>query len=253
MDKSSDNAMKQRILINQLSFEYHLIRTTSGTLKEFARDFIRGSVKVTRHAALTDVSFSLEASKILGVVGGNGAGKSTLLKVLAGVIPQSSGTVEINGNVAPMIELSAGFHPEQTARENVVFFSVLLGRDLKVSKQMVNEIAQWAGLEDQIEFPLRAFSSGMTARLAFATATQERSDVILIDEVLSVGDEHFRQATRKRIREFVALGSSAVIVSHDQELIREMCDQVLWLEKGNVKMFGPTHQVMAQYSQIENS
>ena len=252
MDKSGNNAMTQKILVNNLSFDYHLIRTTSGTLKEFARDFLRGSVEVTRHAALTDVSFSLADSKILGVVGGNGAGKSTLLKILAGIIPPSSGTLEVNGNVAPMIELGAGFHPEQTARENVVFFSVLLGRDLKASKAIVNEIAQWAGLEDQIKFPLRAFSSGMIARLAFATATQERSDIILVDEVLSVGDENFRQATRRRIKEFVALGSSAVVVSHDQALIREMCDEVLWLEKGTVKMFGPTLEVMTRYGQKEN-
>ena len=130
---------------------------------------------------------------------------------------------------------------------------MLLGRDLKESRSKVEEIAQWAGLEDQIEFPLRAFSSGMIARLAFATATQERSDIILIDEVLSVGDERFRQATRKRIREFVAMGSSAIIVSHDQQLILEMCDEVIWLEKGSVKMFGPTQEVMAKYGQIEIS
>jgi ABC-2 type transport system ATP-binding protein len=245
--------VSQKIKVESLNFDYHLIRTTSGTLKEFARDFVRGSVKVTRHTALSNVSFSLESSRILGVVGGNGAGKSTLLKVLAGVIPPSSGTIDIDGDVAPMIELGAGFHPEQTARENVVFFSVLLGRDLKESKSKVEEIARWAGLEDQIEFPLRAFSSGMIARLAFATATQERSDIILIDEVLSVGDERFRQATRKRIREFVAMGSSAIIVSHDQQLILEMCDEVIWLEKGSVKMFGPTQEVMAKYGQFEIS
>jgi ABC-type polysaccharide/polyol phosphate transport system ATPase subunit len=190
---------------------------------------------------------------VLGIVGGNGAGKSTLLKLIAGVLPPQSGEVLVKGSIAPMIELGAGFHPELTAAENTIFFSALIGRDVKKVKQELQAIGEWADVSDHLDFPIRSFSSGMVARLAFSAATQERADILLVDEVLSVGDEKFRSATRKRIREQLALGTGVVLVSHEPSIIMELCDEVLWLEKGKIKMIGDTKTVMNAYHDSQMS
>jgi ABC-type polysaccharide/polyol phosphate transport system ATPase subunit len=161
------------------------------------------------------------------------------------------GTLEITGDVAPMIELGAGFHPEVTGAENTIFYSALLGRDIKSVKQDLTKIAEWAGVEDHMDFPVRTFSSGMLARLAFSAATHERSKILLIDEVLSVGDEKFRAKTKQRIREQLKLGSAVVLVSHDLQTVREMATRVLWLEKGRVELIGSTEEVIAAYQKSQ--
>jgi ABC-type polysaccharide/polyol phosphate transport system ATPase subunit len=235
------------VTVKDVSFDYRVIRTTSTSLKEVARDLLRGSVRVTPIHALKNITFTLESGKVLGVVGGNGAGKSTLLKILAGVLPPLTGDLEIEGTIAPMIALGAGFHPEMTGKENTIFYSALVGRDIKIVRSQLENIATWAGTLDQMDFPMRSFSSGMVARLAFSAATHERADILLIDEVLSVGDEKFRNATRDRIREQLQLGSSVVLVSHEESTIREMCDEVLWLNKGQIHMYGETNKVMDAY------
>ena len=241
------------IEVKNVSFDYRVIRTTSTSLKEFFRDFIRGSVRITRLQALDQITFSLHSGKVLGIVGGNGAGKSTLLKLIAGVLPPQSGEVLVEGSIAPMIELGAGFHPELTAAENTIFFSALIGRDVKAVRQDLQAIGDWADVTDHLDFPIRSFSSGMVARLAFSAATQERADILLVDEVLSVGDEKFRAATRKRIREQLALGTGVVLVSHEPSIIRELCDEVLWLEKGKIRMIGETDAVMNAYHDSQMS
>ena len=239
------------IRVSNISFDYRVIRTTSNSLKELLRDILRGSVKITNYAALQDVSFEVNEGEVLAILGGNGAGKSTLLKVLARDLPPQKGKVEINGDVAPMIELGAGFHPEVTGSENTVFYSALLGRDIKSVKQDLVKIAEWAGVEDHMDFPVRTFSSGMLARLAFSAATHERSRILLIDEVLSVGDEKFRAKTKQRIRDQLALGSAVVLVSHDLQTIREMATRAMWLEKGRVVLIGSTEDVIAAYQKSQ--
>jgi ABC-type polysaccharide/polyol phosphate transport system ATPase subunit len=234
-----------------LTFEYRVIRTTSTSFKEVVRDVMRGSVKISPIRALNRISFSLDSGEILGIVGGNGAGKSTLLKILAGVLPPLTGSIKVTGNVAPMIALGAGFHPEMTGNENTIFYSALVGRDLKTVKSQLTEIGEWAGTLDHMDYPMRSFSSGMIARLAFSAATHERADILLIDEVLSVGDAKFRNATRQRIASQVKQGSSVVLVSHEEKTIREMCDKVIWLERGNIRMIGKTDEVMNAYKQDE--
>lgn len=247
MEKCGRDVRVNLITLNNISFDYRVIRTTSSTLKELFRDFVRGSVKITRLHALNDVSFSLESGKVLGIIGGNGAGKSTLLKIIAGVLPQQAGLLSINGTISPMIELGAAFHAELTAAENTLFFSALIGRDIKVVKGDIEEIGKWAGVADHLDFPIRSFSSGMIARLAFSAATHERADIMLVDEVLSVGDEKFRAATRRRIQEHLALGTGVILVSHDLNIIRDLCDSVLWLEKGSIKLYGDTKEVVSAY------
>jgi ABC-type polysaccharide/polyol phosphate transport system ATPase subunit len=208
---------------------------------------LHGSVKVSKLEALKSISFTLDSGEILGVVGGNGAGKSTLLKVLARVLPPSSGQVSINGSLAPMISLGAGFHPELTGNENTIFYSALIGRDIKTVKNELEAIGEWAGVLGHMDFPVRSFSSGMIARLAFSCATHERADILLVDEVLSVGDESFRSATKSRILDHISQGSGVVIVSHESNMIRELCTKVLWIEKGAQKMYGETNKVMDAY------
>jgi ABC-2 type transport system ATP-binding protein len=239
--------------LNDVDFVYRVIRTTSTTMKEMFRDFIRGSVKITQIKALQNISFTLESGQVLGIIGGNGAGKSTLLKIIAGVLPPLNGKLKVMGTISPMISLGAGFHPELTGTENTIFYSALIGRDVKAVKRELNQIANWAGVEDHIDFPIRSYSSGMIARLAFAAATQERADILLIDEVLSVGDEKFRNETRKRIREHLALGSGVVLVSHEPKIILELCSKVLWMEKGKIIMHGETKEVMDAYQASQES
>ena len=239
------------ITVEQLHFHYRVIRTTSTSLKGLLRDLLHGSVKVSKINALSNISFTLDSGEILGIIGGNGAGKSTLLKLLCKVLPPQSGTVEVSGTLAPMISLGAGFHPELTGVENTIFYSALVGRDLKVVKREMAEDGTWAGISEHMDFPIRSYSSGMVARLAFSAATQERADIVLIDEVMSVGDEHFRAATKNRILEHVSQGSAIVLVSHETQLILDLCTRVLWLESGKVKMMGDPVDVISCYRKAQ--
>jgi len=176
------------IELKNVNVTYRVLMNKTGSLKELFRDVLKRKAHVVNYEALKNVSFSVEAGEVVAILGRNGAGKSTLLKVLAGVLPPTKGTSEVYGKIAPMIELGAGFHPEMTGAENVLFYSALMGRDIKSVRERTLAIGEWAGVSDHMDFPLRTFSSGMVARLAFATATDERAEVLLVDEVLSVGD-----------------------------------------------------------------
>jgi ABC-type polysaccharide/polyol phosphate transport system ATPase subunit len=219
----------------------------SGSLKELFRDAIKGKARVVDYVALQDVSFSVDKGEVVAILGRNGAGKSTLLKVLAGVLPPTKGSRKVDGFIAPMIELGAGFHPEMTGAENVLFYSALMGRNLKTVKKRTPAIGEWAGVTDHMDFPLRTFSSGMVARLAFATATDERSEVLLVDEVLSVGDADFQEKSKKRMHELINSGAAVVLVSHDMSAVRELASRAIWLEHGQVKMIGKASDVVDAY------
>ena len=183
----------------------------------------------------------------MAILGKNGAGKSTLLKVLAKVLPPTAGLARIDGKIAPMIELGAGFHAELTGAENVIFYSTLLGRDIKKTREKVADIGEWAGVTDHMNFPLRTFSSGMVARLAFATATAETADVLLVDEILSVGDASFREKSRSRMLELIDGGAAVILVSHDMSAVRSLATRAIWLEAGKVKMSGNPEEVVSAY------
>jgi ABC-type polysaccharide/polyol phosphate transport system ATPase subunit len=219
----------------------------SSSLKELFRDAIRGKARVVNYVALHDVSFNIEKGEVVAILGRNGAGKSTLLKVLAGVLPPTKGKSMVEGKIAPMIELGAGFHPEMTGAENVLFYSALMGRDIRQVKKRTASIGEWAGVADHMDFPLRTFSSGMVARLAFATATDEMAEVLLVDEVLSVGDSSFQEKSRARMKELIDGGTAVVLVSHDMSAVRELATRAVWLENGHVKMIGKPAEVVAAY------
>ena len=235
------------IEIKNVNVTYRVLMNKSSSLKELFRDAIKGKARVVDYVALQDISFTVDAGEVVAILGRNGAGKSTLLKVLAGVLPPTKGTSKVNGKIAPMIELGAGFHPEMTGAENVLFYSALMGRDIKSVKERTPAIGEWAGVTDHMDFPLRTFSSGMVARLAFATATDEKAEVLLVDEVLSVGDADFQEKSKKRMHELINSGAAVVLVSHDMSAVKELATRAIWLENGHVKMIGKASDVVDAY------
>ena len=238
------------IQVTNVSLTYRVLMNRTGSLKELFRDAIKGRTRVIDYVALNDVSFTVDAGEVVAILGRNGAGKSTLLKILAGVLPATKGSSTVNGKIAPMIELGAGFHPEMTGAENVLFYSALMGRDLKSVKQRIPGIGEWAGVSDHMGFPLRTFSSGMVARLAFSTATDEQAEVLLVDEVLSVGDADFQNKSKARMESLIKSGAAVVLVSHDMKSVRELADRAIWLENGTVKMIGKANDVVDAYEAI---
>jgi ABC-2 type transport system ATP-binding protein len=238
------------IEVKNVQLTYRVLMNRTGSLKELFRDAVKGRVRINNYVALDDVSFTVDKGEVVAILGKNGAGKSTLLKVLARVLPPTQGSIEVNGAIAPMIELGAGFHPELTGAENVVFYSTLLGRDIKKTRAKLDEIGEWAGVTDHMNFPLRTFSSGMVARLAFATATAENSEVLLVDEILAVGDASFQEKSRNRMMELIGSGAAVVLVSHDMATVRSLATRAIWLEAGKVIMSGDPEEVVTAY---ENS
>jgi ABC-type polysaccharide/polyol phosphate transport system ATPase subunit len=235
------------IEVKNISLTYRVLKNRTGSMKELFRDFLHRKIRVQNYVALKDVSFTVDSGEVIAIIGKNGAGKSTLLKILAQVLPPTTGKAKVTGSIAPMIELGAGFHQELTGAENILFYSTLMGRDMKRTKSRTAAIGEWAGVTDHMDFPLRAYSSGMVARLAFATATDENADVLLIDEVLSVGDANFQKKSKERMQELINKGAAVVLVSHDMKAVRALATKAIWLENGVVKKSGPTEQVVSAY------
>jgi ABC-type polysaccharide/polyol phosphate transport system ATPase subunit len=200
--------------------------------------------------ALRDVTLDVAAGEAFGIIGSNGAGKSTLLRVIAGIIPPSRGEVITRGALAPIIELGTGFDGELSGRENVFFNGSLLGRSRAFMKRCEEEIIAFSGIVPHIDAPLRTYSTGMVARLAFAIATTIDAEIVLLDEVLAVGDASFREKCSERIRGFHANGATIVFVSHDLESVRDLCTRAAWVEKGVVRAVGAADEVIAAYEGI---
>lgn len=198
-------------------------------------------------AALSDVSFRVERGETFGVIGANGCGKSTLLKLVAGILKPTSGRLEVNGKVSALIELGAGFHPEISGRENVVINGVMLGLSKKEIERKLPEIIAFSGLEEFIDQPVKTYSSGMYVRLGFAVAVHLDPDVLVVDEVLAVGDEAFAHRCLDTIREFAARGKTIFFVTHSLALVEELCDRVLYLDQGRIKGIGDPREMLAAY------
>lgn len=233
--------------VTDAKLAYRRTRHRVSSLKQTAIDTIKRRMSYEEFFALNGVSFDIARGETVSVIGRNGAGKSTLLKVVARVLPPTSGRVIVRGHVAPMIELGAGFNPELTGAENIVMYGTLLGRTPKEMRGRIEAIADWAGLSEHMDIPIRAYSSGMTARLAFATATDVTPDLLLIDEILSVGDEDFRDKSKARTEEMMNSGCAVLLVSHDLETVRKMSSRAIYLEHGRPKAFGSPDEVIQTY------
>jgi ABC-type polysaccharide/polyol phosphate transport system ATPase subunit len=235
------------IKAKNISFAYRVLNKHHTSLKTLFRDFLHGRVSIEDYVAISDLSFEIKKGETVAIIGKNGAGKSTLLKILARVIKPTTGSISITGQVAPMIELGAGFNAELTGRENILFYSSLLDRDINRVKPRINEIIDWAGVADHLDYQLRTYSTGMVARLAFSIATDEVPDILLIDEVLSVGDGEFATKSRTRLLEIINSGCTVIMVSHDLKTVAELAQKVIWIEKGKIKMVGLPTEVIAAY------
>lgn len=239
--------MTQVVQVSDAAVTFTIRHGASSSLKDSVIQSIRGQSHDVEVKAVQGVSLEVQSGEVLAVIGRNGAGKSTLLKLLARVLPPTHGRVIVRGSVSPMIELGAGFSPELSGRENVILYGTLLGRRPSEMAARCAAIAEWAGLEDAINLPLRTYSSGMVARLAFSIATDTPSDLILIDEVLSVGDNDFQIKSRQRMNSLINSGAAVVLVSHDLESVRELATRVLWIEKGQAIKYGDPNQVVNAY------
>jgi ABC-type polysaccharide/polyol phosphate transport system ATPase subunit len=218
------------------------------SLKEWViRRVTSPSNRVERVVALDGVSFEVGRGQALGVVGHNGAGKSTLLRIAAGILQPTRGAAEVRGRMAPVIELGIGFEQELTGRENIIFNGALLGRSHGEMISRMDEIVAFAELGDFIDRPIRTYSTGMIARLAFSVATSVNATVLLLDEVLAVGDSRFRRKCLDRIADFRERGATFLFVSHDLESVEGLCEEVIWLENGRIRARGGSSEVLAEY------
>jgi ABC-type polysaccharide/polyol phosphate transport system ATPase subunit len=235
------------IFLSNITVRYRLPNERVATLKEFVIRLVQGKVRFHTFMALNDVNLNVRKGEIFGILGRNGAGKSTLLKVISRVLMPTQGRVWINGMVSPLLELGAGFHPELTGMENIYLNATLLGHSRKEILSKIPEILDFAEIGDFIEAPLRTYSSGIVARLGFSVATAWLPDILILDEVLSVGDAAFAQKCTDRMRSFRESGATVLLVSHSVDTVRSLCQRALLLEHGNVLEIGPANEVSEKY------
>lgn len=238
------------INVSHVSMHFNLMVEKVDSLKEYIVKLLKGKLLYNDFIALNDVSFQVKKGDIVGLVGFNGAGKSTMLKILAGVLTPTEGSVRVIGSVAPLIEVGAGFDPELTARENIYLNGAILGHSKEFMDSKFSEIIDFAELKDFVDVPVKNFSSGMYARLGFAIATMVKPDILIVDEVLSVGDYKFQEKCERRIQKMINDGVTIILVSHDIGMIERLCTKVIWLEHGNVKDIGSAVKICNEYKKL---
>ena len=237
------------IVFDHVDMIFNIASEQLNNLKEYFIKLVRRELFFEEFKALKDISFTINRGEVYGVVGSNGSGKSTLLKLVAGVLEPSNGTVTVNGTIAPIIELGAGFDFELTARENVYLNGALLGYSKKFMDEKYESIIDFAEIRDFQDMPIKNYSSGMVARIAFAIATVTTPDILVVDEALSVGDFRFQEKCENRIKELVSHGTTLLFVSHSIEQVERVCERALWIEKGVARMQGDVLEVCEAYRQ----
>jgi len=235
------------IVADKVTMRFNLVSENINNLKEYVLKMLKGQLMFQEFFALRDVSFKIKKGEAWGLIGVNGSGKSTLLKVICGVLNPYSGKMTVRGSIAPLIELGAGIDGELTARENIFLNGAILGYNKKVMQEHFNEIVDFAELGQFLDTPVKNFSSGMAARLGFSIATVVKPDILIVDEVLAVGDYAFQQKCMQRMNEMLDEGTTLLYVSHSVESVQELCSKVLWLDHGKTVMQGEAHEVCAAY------
>ena len=235
------------IRANDISMRYLMTYDRIQSIKEYIVQMLRGKIKYEEFWALKNVSFEVDRGEVVGIVVHNGAGKSTLLKVISGILKPTGGELEVHGNVVPMLELGSGFDHDLTGRENIFLNGSILGYSEKYLKEKYEQIVEFSELGKFIDVPIRNYSSGMLMRLAFSIATVVQPEILIVDEILAVGDAAFQEKSKARMLELMSGGTTVLFVSHSLEQIREMCDRVIWLEHGQIKAIGATKEICDAY------
>lgn len=238
------------IKLNNVSMMFNMSSERIDNIKEYVIRLVKRELMFKQFWALKNIDIEVEKGESLGIVGLNGAGKSTLLKLIAGVMKPTEGTVFTGGGIAPLIELGAGFDDDLSAEENIYLNGAILGYSRNYMREHYDEIIEFAELNDFTQIPLKNFSSGMKARLGFAVATMNVPDILILDEVLSVGDYKFQEKSFDRTQKILDSGATVIFVSHSVEQVRKVCNKALWLDNGNMKMFGRVEEVCGAYERM---
>lgn len=234
--------------VDHVSIRFNLASEKVNGLKEYTIKLIKHELMFQEFMALNDVNLHIKPGEAWGLIGRNGSGKSTLLKTITGILKPYQGTVRVRGNIAPMIELGAGFDQELTARENIFLNGAVLGHPKAFMSEHFDEIVEFADIKKFLDSPIKNFSSGMKARLGFSVATMVDPEILIVDEVLSVGDFQFRKKCNARMQEMLSGGTTLLYVSHDIETVKRLCDHAMWLDHGEVIMAGDCETVCNAYS-----
>lgn len=238
------------VKVNDVSMVFSMASDRSYTLKEYFVKGLKGKNTKKVFKALDHVSFSVKKGEVVGLIGHNGAGKSTILKVISGIMTPTSGSVTVKGNVVPLLELGSGFDLDLTGRENIFLNGAILGYSEKYIKDHFKDIVDFSELWDFLDVPLRNYSSGMVMRLAFSIATIVVPDILIVDEIISVGDSDFQQKSFDKMKELMSGGTTVLFVSHSIEQVKDLCDNVAWLESGSLRAFGSSDIICRQYMDV---
>lgn len=239
-----DNAVE----ISNVSMRFNMAKEKVDSIKEYLIKFFKRQLLFEEFMALNDINIDIKKGEVFGLIGLNGCGKSTLLKIISGIYKPSTGSVRVNGTIAPLIELGAGFDMDLTARENIYLNGSVLGYSKEYIEEKFDEIVDFTELHQFIDVPMKNYSSGMVARVGFAIATVTTPDILIVDEILAVGDFLFQEKCEKRINDLMSGGTTVIIVSHSIEQIMRLCDRVAWIEKGRIKMMGEAKEVCELYA-----
>lgn len=238
------------VKVNNATVRFNMASEKVYDLKEYCIKMVKRQLMFQEFLALEDVDLTVKPGEAWGFIGVNGSGKSTLLKLICGILKPYKGTVETSGSIAPLIELGAGFDGELTARENIFLNGAVLGHSKKYMQQHFDEIVEFASIEKFLDMPIKNYSSGMKARLGFSVATMVKPEILIVDEVLAVGDAAFQKKCSERMKQVLSGGTTLLFVSHSQADVRSLCDHALWLDHGRVRMQGEMNEVCTAYEEF---